>query len=357
MPNVTVLNPLQLSSRHLDAWSNIQRSDPILESPFFRPEFTLAVAAVRPDVAVAVLGDLEAPVAFFPFQRNGRVGRPVGGKLSDYQGVIASRGASWDAKDLVRASGLSVWDFDHLLVAQDPFREFHRVTDASPYLELSDGFEAYRKTLRKSGVEELNATLRKGRKLEREVGPVRLDVRCTDTAVLKRLIEWKSAQYRRTRVTDVFAHGWTVNVVERILAQQSDSFAGALSVLYAGDDIVAAHMGMLSNGVLHWWFPAYDVKFGQYSPGRLLLAELAKAAQSHGIRRIDLGRGAEDYKARSMSGSIPVAVGSVDLRPFARRVRVIWWNTRERLKKTPIRAIARVPARLVYRATSWLAFR
>lgn len=355
--NITLFRPQQLRAEHLEAWSNIQEAEPTLESPFFRPEFTLAVAAVRPDVEVAVLGDPDSPVAFFPFQRNGRAGRPVGGKLSDYQGVIAARGAGWDAESMIRGCGLSVWDFDHLLVAQEQFHDFHRFTDASPYLELSDGFDAYRATLRKSGVDELNATLRKGRKLQREVGPVRLEVRSTDAAVLRRLIEWKSAQYRRTRVTDVFAHRWTADVVERIFAHQNESFAGALSVLYAGDEIVAAHMGMLSHGVLHWWFPSYDTRFGQYSPGRLLLAELARAAQAHGIRRIDLGRGAEDYKARSMSGSIPVAVGSVDLRPLARRVRAGWWVARERLKKTPLRSIARVPARLLYRATSWLAFR
>ena len=42
--------------------------NPQLDNPFFRPEFTQAVAAVRDDVEVAVLEIQQQPVGFFPYQ-------------------------------------------------------------------------------------------------------------------------------------------------------------------------------------------------------------------------------------------------------------------------------------------------
>ena len=36
-------------------WCELQRTEPLLESPYFRPEFVRAVASVRTDVEIAVL--------------------------------------------------------------------------------------------------------------------------------------------------------------------------------------------------------------------------------------------------------------------------------------------------------------
>ena len=55
-------------------------------------------------------------------------------------------------------------------------------------------------------------------------------------------------------------------------------FQGVLSGLYIGEKLVAAHFGMRSRRVLHWWFPAYDPELGKYSPGAQLLLELSRAA-------------------------------------------------------------------------------
>jgi CelD/BcsL family acetyltransferase involved in cellulose biosynthesis len=69
-----------LTAPQLSAWQEIQQSTPLYESPYFRPEFAQAVAAVRSDVEVAVLRDAEKNVGFFPFQRGKlNLGKPVGG--------------------------------------------------------------------------------------------------------------------------------------------------------------------------------------------------------------------------------------------------------------------------------------
>src|SRR2546423_471270 len=133
---VTVLSANRLTPGHLAAWIRLQRADPALDSPFFRPEFTQAVAAVRKDVAVAVLEQDGELAGFFPFQRTRwNIGKPVGGPLSDFQGVVVRQGFVWSAEELVRGCGLAAWDFNHLLASQLPFQPYHCRTLPSPYLD------------------------------------------------------------------------------------------------------------------------------------------------------------------------------------------------------------------------------
>src|SRR5262249_60202139 len=64
---VTVVRAAELTSQHVDAWSRIQRGNPVLDSPFFRPEFVQQVARFRSDVEVAVLECDGQAIGFFAF--------------------------------------------------------------------------------------------------------------------------------------------------------------------------------------------------------------------------------------------------------------------------------------------------
>lgn len=348
----------ELSAPQLASWARFQQADETLESPYFHPAFTQCVAGVRNDVEVAVIQQHGESVGFFPFQRRGRhAAAPVGGPLSDYQGGICQRGLAWNAREILTSCGLTCWSFDHVLACQTPWSEYHRVRDLSPQIELADGFAAYRAGLRKSAADEMRQTQRKARKLAREVGPLRLDFRSADSGLLDQLIAWKSAQYRRTRVTDVFAFPWTGALLHALLAHQGESLSGVLSVLYSGDRPVALHMGMECRGLLHWWFPTYDPSLAGYSPGRILLLELLQAAEANGVHKVDLGRGVVGYKSRAMTGAVTVAEGSVDLRPLARRVQNSLRSTKQWIRESPISGPARLPGRLIHQLTQWWAFR
>ena len=73
-----ILRPASLAAVHWQRWSEIQAAEPALESPYFRPEFTQAVAQVRRDVEVAVMFEGSDAIAFFPFQRGPlNIGKPV----------------------------------------------------------------------------------------------------------------------------------------------------------------------------------------------------------------------------------------------------------------------------------------
>jgi len=317
--NIAVIRGDELSAEHIRRWSELQRADPALVSSFFRPEFTDAVARTRRDVFVAILEDAARAVGFFPFQRQAPgIGRPVGGTLSDYHGAIADRALDFDPVALIRACRLRVFDFNHLVASQRPFTPYHAAIAASPYLDLSRGFGEYRRARSAAGSSVIAQTERKARKLAREVGPLRFEADEPDPATLRELIRRKSAQYRRTGVSDAFASRWKVELMERILDTRTPDFAGMLSTLRAGDHLVAAHMGMRSRDALHWWFPAYDPRFARFSPGRVLLLELARDAENRGLCMIDLGRGDEPYKTRLATGGTPLAEGAVVLsRPLA----------------------------------------
>ena len=94
-----------------------------------------------------------------------------------------------------------------------------------------------------------------------------------------------------------------------------------LSLLYAGDRLVAAQFGMRCESVYHCWFPAYNPEMAYYSPGSMLLLKVAEHACSIGITMIDLGKGVSEQKRRFMNASVPVAMGAVELSSwrYARR--------------------------------------
>ena len=356
--NVELRKPDQLTENEVSLWARFQRENTYLDSPYFCFEFTRAVGRVRDDVEVAVLRYADRVVGFFPFQRHSKhFAKPVGGRLSDYQGIIAPATRQFDAREVLRRCDLSTWNFDHVADGQSAFEPFQRLSDLSPYLDLSDGFDEYTRRLRKAGRDELKATNRKRRKIEREVGPVRFEHRSDCGEAFDLLLRWKSQQYKQTNVTDVFAFPWTSKLLREIWQQSTSAFEGMLSVLYAGDHPIAAHFGMRSAAVLHWWFPSYDPAFASYSPGRVLLAEMAQACASEQLRKLDLGRGVAPYKARAMSGATRVLEGSVDLRPVARHLRSTWIATRKLVKSSALYGPARVPGRLIHRLREWAEFR
>jgi CelD/BcsL family acetyltransferase involved in cellulose biosynthesis len=356
---ITILPGNRLTPDHVQAWSSIQQDDPDLESPFFRPEFTRLVAEVRGNVEVAVLEEDGQLAGFFPFQRGfWRTGGPVGGKLNDFQGVVARRGLDWSADELIRACGLSSWSFDHLLPSQQPFLGHHFATGNSPFMDVSARIDDLRAVEPRNDSRTVIRELpRKLRKVEREVGPVRFELHTDNKEVFATLLRWKSEQYRRTRVTDVFAYSWTVQLLERILQQREESFAGMLSALYFGDRLAAVELMIRSRDVLHGWFPAYDQELGKYSPGMILVSELARAMPSHGLRRYHMGKGETRHKNTFATGAISLATGSVSLNPLGRLVRQGWQRTRALVRRSRLLAPARLLGRWTRPLRGWLAFR
>ena len=308
-----IVHPNELGVTEHDTWRNLLRTDPALWSPFLTPRFASVIGRQRPTTRVAVLEDGPAIVAFLGFETDSeRVGWPLGGGMSDAQAFVAAPGFECDVAALVRQMGLCVWKFDHLAPAQKPFEPYGYVLRPSPVIDLSGGHEAYLDETRKRSKDVLAQTGRRRRKLEREHGPVTVEWHSPSADDLATLIEWKSAQYRRTEVQDLLAPDWAKRVLHELaIDAPEEDCAGLLATVRVDGRMIAAHFGLARGSALSWWFPAYDPDYGKYSPGLILLLALAEAAGEHGIETIDLGPGASDYKLRVANDSYEVGRGSV----------------------------------------------
>jgi CelD/BcsL family acetyltransferase involved in cellulose biosynthesis len=352
---IHVIPGQRLSAEHAACWSALQQADPALRSPFFRPEYTQTVAAFCPGVEVAILEDQGRAVGFFPYQRlRRRVAGPVGGALCDFQGLVLQPEIAVNAEQLLRGCRLTTWHFDHLIVSQKVFRAQHAVVADSTYVDLCGGFEAYKAVQRQRGSQAIPKTQQKARKAGREVGPLRFELRTTDRRVLETLIAWKVQQYQQLRDVNYLAPDWTRSMLAAITEMPDPAFGGMLSALYFGDRLAAAHLGIRSHGVLHAWFPCYDADLAAYSPGLILWIELMQACAAAGVVRIDFGKGDQRFKTSFMSGAESVAEGSIDLRRWSGAFKRTWLHTRDWIRSTPLRAPARVPARMLRRIQAWL---
>ncbi|MEV5748284.1 GNAT family N-acetyltransferase [Actinoallomurus sp. NPDC052308] len=301
-----ITRPEDLGEPELARWRALQGAGPALGNPFLSPEFTLAVGRFRPDARVAVLSDGTGVVGFLPYERHALgLGRPIGAGLTDCQGLIGPPDLEFDVRALLRACRLSVWEFDHLLADQAAFAAYHAETRVEPVMDLRAGFAPYAEEARKRSPKTLKTVRYKERKLGREAGQVTYTFDERDPAELRRLMAWKSDQYRRTGRTDRFAVPWIVALVTHL----HETGVGVLSVLRAGGRPVSAHLGLRAGPVMAGWFPAYDVEFGRYSPGMVGHLRMAEAAAGAGIGWIAMGRGGREYKDWLKNAEFAIAEG------------------------------------------------
>jgi CelD/BcsL family acetyltransferase involved in cellulose biosynthesis len=330
-PIIRLIDGRALNAEHIAAWRQLRETNPELDSACFAPEFTEAVASVRDDVEVALLQRGEEILALFPFQRRADSRAvPVGGIISDYQGLICRPGFTCDPRQLLKACNLANWKFDRLLCSQQFFVPYYKQRTLSARIDVSSGYVAYVAQRRAAGTHQIKQCEYMARRMERELGPLRFVPHSSDPELLRQVLAWKSEQYRRTGWADLFATYWGRALVERIHQTQTAGFSGMLSLLFAGRRLVAGHFGMRSKTVWHYWFPAYDRRFARYSPGLTLLLQMAQFAEEFGLRCIDIGTGLTLYKRRLMNASVSVAEGSVEtplcrglLRAVRRRLRAV----------------------------------
>jgi CelD/BcsL family acetyltransferase involved in cellulose biosynthesis len=305
---ITLVHPREFGEPEIKRWRDLRLSDPELGNPFLAPEFTLGVGRFRDDVRVAVVEEGQDVVAFFPFQR-GRlgIGHPVGFGLTDLQGIVAAPDLDLDARVLLRACGLGVWDFDHLLAHQKMFVPYQTVRRVEPVQDLSGGFAAFEEAIRTTAGKTHKSIRYKERKLGRQVGEVRYAFDSRDTADLDHLMVLKSGQYTRTGRTDRFAHPWIVDLVRHF----HETGFGVLSVLWAGEERVSANFVLRSGTQMAGWFTAYDTRFGKYSPGMIGHLRMAESCARAGITEIAMGRGGKEFKEVFKSREIVIAEGRV----------------------------------------------
>lgn len=312
---ITVVRPAELSENEILRWRELQKASPSLDNPFLSVEFTLAMGRLRSYVHVAVIEDSDHIAGFFPFERHSfGIGKPLGGYLTTCHGLISTPELKLDARALLRACKIKVYNFDHLVAGQPTFAPYETDVRPAPVMDLSEGFAAYEAHIKATSPKSYKTVRYKERKLGREQGEVRFVWASADRDELRTLMSWKSDQYQRTGRTDRFAHPWIVELLEDLHTVNTPDFAGLLTMLYAGDVPVAGHFGLRTATTLVGWFPAYDPTYARYSPGIMHHIHMAEHAAGAGLRQVDMGKGSREYKEWLKSGSLLVAEGSVSRR-------------------------------------------
>jgi CelD/BcsL family acetyltransferase involved in cellulose biosynthesis len=334
----------ELTADELAAWHRLRAGNPALDSPYFHPGFAAAVHAAGRRVDVAVGRDRAgAVISLLPCHREGPVIRPVGWPGADFQGPILAAGASFDPLTLL-VDGVRRFEFDHLL-AVPGFDTWVVSRQPSPYLDVTGGMDGYLERASKTGRDNIAQARRRTAKAEREHGPIRFEADVVDAKALARVIDLKRGQYAATGARDYFAEPDRHELMTRLMNTRDPEFAGVLSTLYAGDALLAAHFGIRSGPVLHWWFPVYDPQFSSLAPGWMLLRELILACPELGVDRIDLGRGDDEYKRRAKTGEEFVAQGVVTRSSAVRMLRRSHTSIIGALKASPLGPTLRKVAR------------
>src|SRR5207253_7515501 len=117
---------LELSPEACESWSAAQASDPRFDSPFLSPHWARAVAQAQgpaSGVRVAIQRDAAGgAAAFLAVRQRGATAMPPGAPMCDYQAVVARQDVTADPRAMLRAMGVSRYDFCHMQADDPGFR-------------------------------------------------------------------------------------------------------------------------------------------------------------------------------------------------------------------------------------------
>lgn len=291
-------------------WRAMLAADPSLNSPYFRPEFAQVAGRISPAAAVAVFSRGGETVGFFPHQRRGGAVQPLAAPMNDYHGVIAFPGQAPSLEEVARALGaarlnVTAW------VGETGLGEDRRTVQ----VELGEGgYEGWYADRRANQGKFFKDKERARRSMEAELGPLRVERGLRDPSLLDWLIALKRDQYRRTARHDIFACGWTVDLLHALLKEGRDGFGASMAGLWAGDRLTAIEYSLHAGDQYHFWFPGYEPSLARCSPGILLSMDTMRLASDLGYRTFDFGFEGEHYKKYFCNGA-RIVREAVVLRP------------------------------------------
>ena len=332
-----LLDARDLTSELCQQWGVFRDSSIAYESPFFSPRYSQVVGQVRPKSKIAILHSGGKIVGFLPFEfAHRKMIEPIGKAFNDAHGVICNASDSFTYCDALNSIGVKSYRF-HALAGPCGGSEPYVMGQSPSFLaNLEAHPEGYVQFLEASRA-TITKQRRKTKKMSKDLGPVRLELDCRDERAFERLIQLKREQYHRTFIYDILGVPWAKEMLRTLWTENENSCRGLLSVLYAGDTMIAAHYGMLEGSLLHYWFPVYDPQYHLYSPGTAMFLEIANLAPSLGIKKIDLGYGDQPYKHKFVDTITEMPYGCVTSCPLT--------YFKERSRRTIAARVKQIPGK------------
>lgn len=346
----TELVPLAgLTTAHRAAWRGMRAANPALASPYFALEFADLIADRRHDAQALVLTRKGHTVGFLPMQlSNWGVARPLGGPLGDHNGLISDDN-SLDLGAALRSSPAPVFCFEGALASQATFAAEASQIEPSWVVDLSQGCEAWLENRRLADAKAMRNIRARQRKLSESGLEVtyRLDDRRPEA--LAATFANKREQYRRTHAFDIFIAKWARDLIHDLFEHQTSQLRGCLSTLEINGQLAAAHFGMRSESVLHYWFPVFWPQYAHFGPGLLLFLEMAREMAAAGIDTIHLGPGDVDFKHNLANASFDIANGRIVRPSMAAGLMAAGTGIDTFARSLPIGRMARWPGKALHR--------
>jgi len=296
-------------------WRAMLAANPALDSPYFRPEFTRVAGRISPAAAVAVFSRGGRTVGFFPHQKRGGAMQPLAAPMNDYHGVVARPGEGPSLEEAARALGATRLNVTAWVGATGADgRELGEPRRTVQVRLGDDGYDGWYAERRASQGKFFKDKERARRSMEAELGPLRVERGLRDPALLDWLVGLKRDQYRRTGRHDIFACGWTADLLHALLKEDRDGFGASMAGLWAGDRLTALEYSLYAGDQYHFWFPGYEPGLARCSPGILLSMDTMRLAAERGYRTFDFGFEGEHYKKYFCNGSRTVREALI-LRP------------------------------------------
>lgn len=291
-----------LTADEIALWKKTTREKSEYRSAFYTYSFFAAVSAVYQDVYVSIICQNGQIVCFFPFQLMRGMGRlclageRMGEEMSDYFAPIYTADVLISSNQFMKLTGLHYFYFTHL---EEHFVKERGIDAFQPEIGLRINFrktnQDYSDCLKEGHKSLYPDTKRREKKAIQDKGELKFIFESQERGDYAFLLEKKNAQYERTKRVGYFRKERT-ELLDYLFKHENDEFKTILSTLSFGGNLMAAHLGMFYQGILHYWFPVYDFEAQKYSPGRLLLCKIIEAAGEHGIDELDFGLGDAQYK-------------------------------------------------------------
>jgi CelD/BcsL family acetyltransferase involved in cellulose biosynthesis len=306
--SAVVCRPGELGAGEMEQWRRCLASSG-LESPFLTPEYVAIIGDLFPQSSrVGVIHDGNDLVGFLPFSAH-RFGRAtgVGEFLTDVQAFIPS-GGEWSFREVLRAAGIDLFEFAHLVASQVPRGETTYRSHALVTADLGQGFDHYLAQVRRSGGKFVKTAEWRVRRLERDLPDLRFEFGSRDLTLARRLVAWKSAQIRSTGVWDMYSQlPGATEYAERVAGSHGPGLVGSVSTLHSGDRLIAGSIDARFGQVQAGFLTAYDPQEAGRSPGAVCILKLLEAAAGSGIRSFHLGMDDEEFKRRLATNAIDLA--------------------------------------------------
>ena len=292
-----------LVPRDLNLWREMIQATPEFASPLLSPDFTLAVAAVRPDTHVAIFRDRGHTVGFLPHHRRpGAFARPAGAPFADYSALISFPGATFTGAEALKVARLRRFQAIGLIDPHGLFVTTGGETEEAYGIDLTH--DETTNNVNKKLSKNINRLRRHATEALGEVRVVAGDRNRDHFAAAIRL---KREQVAQNGLHDFLGTQWVERFLKELFDAPRHGLHGYLVTLMAGDTPLLHHFGVRLGDRAHPWVSSFDAAYSAYSPGQIFLQDCQAALKADGVSYYDLSTGQSHYKNAFCNTQFPVS--------------------------------------------------